>query len=187
MDKERLIEIKGVTMPDGQVQKVQIYATDGAAAIGRLNDEGEMILVPLERVRTQRRASKSGYSWNNQYRLPAEFGHREITFRLQGNDADAAKKLNRAENLRAIPRSDPDFGRLYVRRSDAESINRHLEDTLYLNRAHSVGMLRQEADLLGFALSVKAMTVHDIGPVSPCPRLHNLPALRVPSVRRCSK
>jgi hypothetical protein len=64
------------------------------------------------------------------------------------------RSSNRAENLRAIPRSDPDFARLYARRCDAESINRALEDTLYLNRSHSVGHLRQTADLLGFALMV---------------------------------
>ena len=37
-------------------------------------------------------------------------------------------------------------------RGDAESVNRALEDTLYMNRAHSEGHLRQTADLLGFAL-----------------------------------
>lgn len=68
-------------------------------------------------------------------------------------------ELNRAENLRAIPRSDPDFARLYVRRGDAESVNRALEDTLYLNRAHSEGHLRQTADLLGFALMVNSLTL----------------------------
>jgi hypothetical protein len=48
----------------------------------------------------------------------------EITVRLHGNDEDAKQKLNRAENLRAIPRTDPDFARLYTRRGDAESVNR---------------------------------------------------------------
>jgi len=34
-----------------------------------------------------------------------------------------------------------------------------MEDTLYWNRAHSVGHLRQEADLLGFALMVNSLTL----------------------------
>ena len=34
--------------------------------------------------------------------------------------------------------------RLYARRGEAESINGLLDDTLYWNRAHSVGHLRQE-------------------------------------------
>jgi hypothetical protein len=79
--------------------------------------------------------------------------------RLHGNDEDAKQKLNRAENLRAIPRRDPDFARLYTRRGDAESVNRALEDTLYLNRAHSECRLRQTADLLGFALMVNSLTL----------------------------
>ena len=35
-------------------------------------------------------------------------------------------------NLRPIAPGDPDFARLYPRRNDAESINRDLDDTLYL-------------------------------------------------------
>ena len=48
---------------------------------------------------------------------------------------------------------------LCARRGDAESVNRALEDTLYLNRAHSEGHLRQTADLLGFALMVNFLTL----------------------------
>jgi hypothetical protein len=35
-----------------------------------------------------------------------------------------------------------------------------LEDTLYWRRAHSVGDVAQEADLLGFALGLNALTQH---------------------------
>jgi hypothetical protein len=62
--------------------------------------------------------------------------------RLHGNDEDTARKLNRPENLRPIPPGDPDFERL-PRRNDAESINRHLDDTMWLGRAHSIGHARQ--------------------------------------------
>ncbi|MCU1358422.1 MAG: hypothetical protein JWM89_3840, partial [Acidimicrobiales bacterium] len=47
-----------------------------------------------------------------------------------------------------IPQTDPDFKRLYRRRNDAESINRALDDTLWLRRAHSVGHARQHLNLL---------------------------------------
>ena len=59
--------------------------------------------------------------------------------RLHGTPEDAARKLNRTENVRVIPPTDPDFARLYPRRNDAESINRNLDDTLWLGRAHSNG------------------------------------------------
>ena len=38
-------------------------------------------------------------------------------------------------------------------------MDRLLEDTLYWNRAHGVGRLRQEADLLGFALMINSLTL----------------------------
>ena len=151
-DKERLIEVKDVTLQDGRTEHVPVFAKDGAAGTGRLNDEGELTSLPIEHVRNQRFERAAGFRWYAQYRLPVEFDGKEITVRLDVSDEDAKRKLDRAEDLRAIPRSPPDFARLYARRGDAESVNRALEDTLYLNRAHSEGHPRQTADLLGFAL-----------------------------------
>ena len=37
--------------------------------------------------------------------------------------------------------------------------NRNLEDTLFLGRAHSVGRLRQQIDLIGYALLVNGLAV----------------------------
>lgn len=73
---------------------------------------------------------------------------------LHGNDEDTRRKLNRTENLRPIPPTDPDFAGLFRQRNDAESINRGLDDTLFLRRAHSVGHRRQWINLLGYALTV---------------------------------
>jgi hypothetical protein len=68
--------------------------------------------------------------------------------------------LNRTENVRPIAQSDPEFARLYARRNDAESINRALNDTLYLGRAHSVGRRRQLVEVLGYALTVNSLALH---------------------------
>jgi hypothetical protein len=54
----------------------------------------------------------------------------------------------------------PDFDRLYPRRNDAESINRHLDDTLWLRRAHSIGHARQHLNFLTFALGVNSLALH---------------------------
>ena len=92
------------------------------------------------RVPTHRNADKSGrYRWYNDYRLPAEYGGGTLTVRLHGTGEDTRRRFNRAENVRPIPSTDPDFVRLYRRRNDAESINRALDDPLWLRRAHSVG------------------------------------------------
>jgi hypothetical protein len=93
----------------------------------------------------------------NEYALP-DGG--TVTVRLDTTEEDVARKLNRAENVRQLPQTDRDFKRIYRRRADAESINRNLEDTLFLNRAHSKGARRQLVNLLGYALVVNALAVH---------------------------
>jgi len=80
--------------------------------------------------------------------------------RLDTTDEDKARKLNRSENVRQIPPGDPDFKRIYPRRSDAESINRSLDDSMWLGRAHSKGAKRQSVNLLGFALMTNGIALH---------------------------
>jgi hypothetical protein len=154
------VEDKMVTDPDGRAVQVSLYAKDGAIGLGRLTDRGQMLFEPLQRSRTHRTRDKGGtYRWYNDYRLPERLGGGVLTVRLHGNDVDRTRRFNRTENVRPIPPSDPDFARLYARRNDAESINRNLEDTLFLGRAHSVGRLRQQVDLIGYALLVNGLTL----------------------------
>jgi len=77
--------------------------------------------------------------------------------RLHATEDDTLRHFNRTENVRPIPADDPDFQRLYPRRNDAESINRNLDDTLWLRRAHSLGHQRQKLNLLGYALMTNSL------------------------------
>ena len=79
---------------------------------------------------------------------------------LDTTDDDSARKLNRSENVRQIAPSDPDFKRIYRRRNDIESINRALDDSMWLGRAHSKGAKRQLVNLLGYALMVNGLAIH---------------------------
>ena len=143
MEKSVHVEDRQVTLSDGSVRTVHVYALGGAIGLGDRTDKGELTFVELRRIRTSRKADGNGlYRWYN-------------------NDEDAARKLNRTENVRPIPPSDPDFKEIYGRRSDSESINRGLEDTLYLGRAHSVGHARQHVNLLGYALMVNSLALHE--------------------------
>lgn len=161
VEKSTRLETKTVTLPDGTRRDVELYARGGAVGIGELTDRGDVHFTELTRVRTHRNADNSGrYRWYNDYRLPERFGGGTITVRLHGTPEDAARKLNRTENVRVIPPTDPDFTRLYARRNDAESINRNLDDTLWLRRAHSVGHQRQLLNLLGYALMVNGLALH---------------------------
>jgi hypothetical protein len=160
IDKTVYIETKAVNTPGGTVD-MKLFARGGQLGLGELTDTGEIAFVPLERIRTHRARSKAGtYRWYNDHRLPADRGGGTITVRLHGNNENTKRKFNRTENLRPIPADDPDFDRLYGRRNDAESINRHLDDTLWLGRAHSVGRYRQGLNLLTYALCVNGLALH---------------------------
>jgi hypothetical protein len=128
--------------------------------IGTLTDTGEMAFTELERVRTHRHTGKGHYRWYNDYRLPDHLGGGTLSMRLHGNTEDAKRRLNRTENLRPIPPTDPDFKALYRRRNDAESINRAFDDTLWLRRAHSIGHERQLLNQLTHALMVNSLARH---------------------------
>lgn len=161
VEKSTRIETKSITLADGTRRDIQLYASGGAVGIGELTDRGDLRFTELARVRTHRNADKSGhYRWYNDYRLPDHYGGGVVTVRLHGTPEDGARKLNRAENVRVIPPTDPDFAKLYARRNDAESINRNLDDTLWLRRAHSVGHDRQLLNLLGYALMVNGLALH---------------------------
>jgi hypothetical protein len=62
-------------------------------------------------------------------------------------------------NVRPIPPGDPDFQQLFRIRNDAESINRGIEDSLYIGRAHSIGHERQLVNLLGYGLMVNGIAM----------------------------
>jgi hypothetical protein len=158
--KSTHIEDRTVDLADGSTRAISLFAKDGAIGIGTLTDTGERVFTELRRVRTQRNTDKSGHRWYNTYELPEHLGGGTIKVRLHGNDDDARRKLNRTENLRPIAQTDPDFKALYRRRNDAESINRALDDSLWLRRAHSVGHERQHLNLLTYALVVNSLALH---------------------------
>jgi hypothetical protein len=162
--KSTFVEQRQITLADGTHRTIDLFACDGAVGLASLTDTGEQLFTPLRRIRTHRNADKNGkYRWYNDFALPAELGGGSLTVRLHATDDDRARKFNRTENVRPIPASDPDFAGLYGRRSDAESINRALDDTLWLRRAHSIGHARQHLNLLSFALGVNSLARHRHG------------------------
>jgi hypothetical protein len=144
------------------------------------------VFLPLRRAKTLRRPNKGGYRFYNEYELPERYGGGLIRVRLTGNEEDRRRGLNRAENLRAIPPSDPDFKRLYGRRNDAESNNRTVNDTLYGKRAHSVGAAGQDLDMLGYALLSNARVHARLKELALSGRPRNPPTpVHFPSAKGC--
>ena len=160
VEKLVYVETKTVKTPAGAVD-IQLLSQGGRVGLGEVSDTGEPVFVPLERVRTHRNPDKRGtYRWYNDYRLPELLGGGIVTVRLHATNEDVKRKFNRAENVRQIPPGDRDFEVLYRRRNDSESINRHLDDTLWLRRAHSIGHRRQLLNLITYALGVNALSMH---------------------------
>jgi Uri superfamily endonuclease len=160
-EKSTRTETKTVTLSDRTTRTVELYARGGAIGIVELTERGDLHYTELTRIRTHRTQDKSGkYRWYNDYQLPHHHGNGIITVRLHSTEQDTAQKLNRTENVRPIAPTDRDFARLYPRRNDAESINRNLDDTLWLRRAHSLGHQRQTLNLLGYAIMVNGLALH---------------------------
>ncbi|HEX7168602.1 MAG TPA: hypothetical protein VF230_16595 [Acidimicrobiales bacterium] len=155
---ERTVAIERKRLGDGRV--VELVARAGQLGVVELDEGGETVFVPLVRRKIDRRRNADGtWRWYGTFALPDELGGSEILVRLDTTDEDRCRKFNRTEHLRPIPPADADYRRLYPRRSDAESINRSLDDSLWLRRAHSVGARRQLVDLLGFAIAVNSVAL----------------------------
>jgi hypothetical protein len=144
----------------GQKNVVSIYARDGAAGHRELTETGEPVFIPWHRDRTMRRVRRGGFRFYNEYDKPTEGGNKKVLVRLNGNEEDARRGLNRTEHLRAYPASDPAYHRVMAKRNNAETLNSTFKRTLPSGRAHSVGRVAQEADLLGFQLGLNALASH---------------------------
>lgn len=146
---------------DGRTRDCILYAEGGALCLGDLDVNGDITLTRLDRIKIESHRSVDG-TWRcyGVDDVPDESGGGTVRVRLDTTDEDRRRNFNRTEHLRAIPPGDPDYQRLYARRADAESINRALDDTCWLGRAHSAGRERQLLNLLGYAIAVNSLALH---------------------------
>lgn len=146
-----------IEVAPGTVIETMLIVDDGRPGVEVPNVDGDLEFFELERFRIHRNRNRSGtYRFYQDYRYPAILGGGETRLPLHQTPDDDAREFNRAENLRPIPPGDPDFVRLHGLRSDAESLNRGIEDTLYWGRARSVGARRQHMNLLAHVVRMNA-------------------------------
>lgn len=79
---------------------------------------------------------------------------------LTDHPTSGAEILHRTENIRPISPTEPAFKKLFGRRNDSEAINRDLVDSMWLGSAHSLGHARQHLNLIGYAVMVNALALH---------------------------
>lgn len=73
VEKSVHFEDKVVTLPDGTVKTLRLFARGGAVGLAEFTDTGEMVFKELARKRTHRNRDKNGlYRWYNDYALPEE-------------------------------------------------------------------------------------------------------------------
>jgi hypothetical protein len=139
---------------------LQLYTYLGGLGICDLDEGGNLVFRRMRRKKKLRRRNKDGtYRCYGEYEHPLDHG-RVVRVPLYQTADDDRRGINRAENLRVTAPGDDDYDLTMALRSESERINRALEDTLYIKRAHSVGKIRQLADLVGFAIGVNALALY---------------------------
>jgi len=119
-----------------------VYTYGGALARATSNDRGERVLEPLPYRRAVRRSNKDGsFRWYAEYEVPCPRGGvpQVILERTVTNDVDRAGGFNRSENVRQVPFHSDQFREIRARCSDAEALNRGVNDRLPEKRARSFG------------------------------------------------
>jgi hypothetical protein len=158
-EKERYLRTVDFEGPNGS-QEIEVWYSGGRLCRLDYTDDATKVLIPLERGGNPVRRNRDGtFRTYVEYRVPdpADGNPTIIWEPTYTRDSDT---FNRAENIRQIPRGDPDYERLMGRRSDAEAANRQIDDHLYLRRARSLGARRQLRDLLAYALVQNSVARH---------------------------
>jgi hypothetical protein len=160
-EKEYYLGTQIFPYADETTEEIEIWTRAGHICRVIYDDRGRRVLDPLHRKRTFRNRNEDGtWRFYVEYAVPDPRGGAPRIWREPTTGDDLAGGHSRAENIRQVPPDDPDYKVVAGRRSDAESINRHRDDNLYLRRAHSVGAQRQLYDYLAYARTVNALALY---------------------------
>lgn len=156
---EREVRLGSVEVrhPGGRSSQLELWARGGAPCEVAWNELGDRVFFPLACRQLQMRGRRGAHRLYGEYQT-ADGGTLRIP--LYQTKADIQRKFNRCEHLRPIPPRSKDYTRLYGGRSDAESLNRQIEDCLWQKRANCFGADRVLCDLLGWALGENAIAAH---------------------------
>ena len=154
-EKSSFIEVRTI-----EGRNWHFFGFGGHLSVTTFDAEGDEILVPLELMKRSRTKNFDGtFRFYGEYFWPFE-GPKTLRFRADQTEDDIERGIHRTENFRLIPHGTEDYDRLYPMRSDIESNNRQLEDTLWINRARSVGKEAQLMDLLGYMVLTNSVAIN---------------------------
>lgn len=138
---------------------VELWYYEGRVVKRKPVDDGEPVLVELVWKGTQRRKNQDGtFRRYVTYGVVCNCGEHETDHaeRTISNEEDAGRKLNRAENVRAVPPGTKMHEQLSALRSAIEGENSRIDGHLPLRKARSYGATNILLDLLGHAQWVNA-------------------------------
>lgn len=122
---------------------------------------GEQVLESLPYRRAVRRENKDGtFRWYVEYDVPCPRGGQPQMIRVPTvtSAADDKSGFNRSENVRQVAYHAEQYSQIRSRVSDAESINRAINDALPLKRARSFGYRGVLANALSHALIMNSVS-----------------------------
>jgi hypothetical protein len=91
--------------------------------------------------------------------IALRLGRQETSVAIHTTAKDRARGFNRTAHVRMIAPGTRHFGIYHDLRGDVESLNNNIKSSLYRHhRAHSSGWQRQQADMLGLAGLINAVT-----------------------------
>jgi hypothetical protein len=159
-EKEHKLRDEIFEDPRGIKEVVEIWTSGGRLCQRVFATDGSSSLVPLRRKENKLPRNLDGtYRSYVYYAVPDPFGSASrVIAESTLNDPKRDGKFNRAENIRQIPPGDPDYAPIKGRRSDAESINRDIDDRQPLGRARAWSATRQLIDAIGYARATNSLT-----------------------------
>ena len=150
------------TYADGTTSSVEIFHSGGALAIRVWDDtENGYRLDPLQQINSEHRRNKDGtWRFYVRYLVPDPNGGDSAVMRVPvtTDDDDLARGFNRSQYIRQVPAGTDSYKKVYPRRSDSESLNRQIDDSLYRNRARSFGAKGQLLNLLSHAVVLNSLS-----------------------------
>ena len=159
VEKRHKVTVHRHTRPNGRTCEHNIWAIGGQLHEQvRSGTTGKPAWVPLTHHRVTSRPNRDG-TWRHYIHAALECRSHEVEFSVPlHHNPETGLQFKRGEYLRYYPPGTWQYGVLYGRRNDTESLHRELKRDM--PRLPGYGTCTQELFILGYVLRHNAVTAH---------------------------
>lgn len=159
VEKRHKVTVHRHTRPSGRPCEHHIWAIGGQLHEQiRSGTDGKPTWVPLQHDRVSTRPNDDG-TWRHYIHATLRCHNQSVTFQVPlHHQPDNGPRFKRGEYLRYYPPGTWQYGVLYGRRNDTESLHRELKREM--PRLPAYGTITQELFILGFAVRYNAVTAN---------------------------